>query len=107
MNFAPHILERLERGTTERDSNGDAIVVPDKWETIGKCRCDDATTEVLRGQDGNTYSPVFKIVTTRDITLKQGEEVRALYQDGQIRGRGIVDKPVTCNYLQYHTFYLK
>jgi len=107
MNYSPHILEILRRGTTERDSNGDAVIVPDSWEYIGKCRCDDATTEVLRGTDGNTYSPVFKIVTDRSVILKQGEEVRAIYPDGQLRGRGVVDKPIICNYLRYHAFYLR
>lgn len=107
MIFAPHRLEKLQKGAPSYDENDDTIPGEDEWVFLCMCRCDDAGNKTLTGEGGIAYSPLYKIVCDNIVQLNKGDKLRAVKQDGSIRGQGIVDVPSECNYLNYQYVYLK
>ena len=106
MFFTPHILQILVKGDVYEDSKGNAIPTPNEWKCIGECRCDDAGNATLYGTDGTAYNPKFKIVTDKSFILEKGSHIRALREDGNIRGQGVVDRVTENNYLNYQTVWV-
>lgn len=106
MIYRPHQLELRKKPTQERNDDGDLIVQEAKWEAIGLCRCDDASTITLRGEDGKAYNPNYKIVFDKSTLLSVGDEVRALRADGTVRGAGFIKSKTECNYLNYQAVLL-
>ncbi len=103
MYFAPHILEKKVYIEPDRDDKGNTIpgTGGDAWETIGPCRCDDNGAGRQIGVAGNMVVYDYHIVIAGNIKLSVGDYVRALEQDGSVRGEGEVIKPGKCNYLNY------
>lgn len=106
MNYSPHILEKLTPAVVSEVDGNPVVVTPQAWVNVAPCRCDDAGNKTFYGANGIAYSPLYKIVTDKGIILEKGQKVRALRQDGTVRGEGIVDRPSECNLLNYQVLWL-
>ncbi len=99
MVFAPHKIEKRKLKEVERDENGDVIVSSSNEE------CDDVNNKTFYNADGSAYHPLFKVVCPLNICVEKGDTIRATCS-GVVRGKGVVDKVIHCNYLQYQTIWL-
>lgn len=103
MYFTPHILEKKSYIDPDRDDKGNTIpgTGGDMWEKIGSCRCDDNGAGRQIGVAGEMVVYDYHIVIAGNIKLAVGDYVRALDNDGSVRGEGVVIQSGKCNYLGY------
>lgn len=104
MYYAPHILEK--RTTTKvRNDYGELDYSSVTWKRLGKCRCDDNTTDHFQTDNGGVYTPKYKIVSDR-YDVSPNDYIRVLNPDGSVRGEGRVFNSPKCNYLNYMCVYV-
>ena len=104
MYYAPHTLyKKVELQT--RDSLNRIVASSGNMVLVGRCRCDDNTTQKFEDQNGRIYIPKYKIVCER-VDVTEGEYVQCLDEHGEIRGEGRVYNAPKCNYLNYMTIYV-
>ena len=102
MLYAPHILYKKQESKITLDSLGKPILSGrEEWVNIGVCRCDDNTTQELRSDNGQTYMSRYHVVYDKSNAVKEGDEIRCLDLDGNVRGEGIVGMVKSSNYLGY------
>lgn len=103
MIYAPHILEKLVKIEPEADEVGNSVpgTGNEKWTYVGKCRCDDNGAGRKIGVGGEMVTYSYHIIIDRKMKIPSGTKVRALEQDGSIRGEGKTLNPSKCNYLNY------
>lgn len=102
MMYAPHILYRRRKGSLKLDSLGKPVLSDDEgWENVGVCRCDDNTTQELRSGNGQAYWSRYHVVYPKSSAIKEGDEIRCLDLDGNVRGQGTVGMVKSTNYLGY------
>lgn len=104
MLYAPHILFVMKKEES-RDEFNRVTGVEEKWERVGLCRCDDNTTQIVSSVNTREYIPRYHVVTARTNMINDGDMVRILTQDGQLRGQGKADNVKTLNYLDYTDLY--
>lgn len=84
MIYAPHILQVKVIKPMETDEFGRPIpgTGGEDWQDVCKCRCDDNTTKEFSSENGSVYRPNFHVVCEKRITVKAGDEVRAVWDRG-------------------------
>lgn len=104
MMYAPHILKKKTSKIT-RNKYGEIVSTEETWETVGRCRCDDNTTQHFTTDNGSVYVPKYHIVCDK-ADINEGDYVRAEYPNGKVRGQGKVYNAPKCNYLNYMSIYV-
>lgn len=84
MYYAPHILQVKVTKPMETDEFGRPIpgTGGESWQDVCKCRCDDNATKEFKSENGSVYRPNFHVVCGKRISLKAGDEVRAIWDRG-------------------------
>ena len=84
MIFAPHILQIKVITPMDKDEFGRPIpgTGGEYWQEVCKCGCDDNTTKEFRSENGSVYRPNYHVVCEKRITVKAGDEVRAIWDRG-------------------------
>ena len=104
MMYAPHIL--YKRATKAvRNKYNEIVSKADMWIEIGRCRCDDNTTQHFTTDNGGIYTPKYHIVCDK-ADVKAGDYIKVENPDGGIRGQGTVYNAPMCNYLNYMSIYV-
>lgn len=102
MFYAPHILfvNPYSEPAHDEDGNPVEMSVTDTWIKLGSCRCDDNDTSNKVSVNGQMYDYSYFLVS-EIVNVKAGDEVKALDEEGNIRGIGKVIKVTVNNYLNY------
>ena len=101
MIYAPHILYKKVVDKIKVDSYGKPFAPTEKWVAVGRCRCDDDTTQELRSDNGQVYRSRYHVVYDLSSTVVEGDEIRCVNADGSVRGEGVVGRVQSTNYLKY------
>lgn len=101
MIYAPHILYKKQVDAIKADTYGKPFAPSEKWVEIGRCRCDDDTTQELRSDNGQLYKSRFHVVYDRNHNVAEGDEIKCVNADGSVRGQGVVGMVKSTNYLGY------
>ena len=102
MMYAPHILYKKKEAKLKLDGQGKPVPQSGvEWVNVGVCRCDDNTTQELRSDNGQAYWSRYHVVYPKSNAIKEGDEIRCLDLDGNVRGQGIVGMVKSTNYLGY------
>ena len=101
MMYAPHTLYKKVIGQIKADSTGKPVPPSEEWVMIGKCRCDDDTTQELRSSNGQLYNSRYHVVYDLTHSIAEGDEIKCTNADGTVRGQGIVGRVQNTNYLRY------
>lgn len=102
MLYAPHTLYKKQKSVLKFDKYGKPTPPKgDEWVEIGACRCDDDNTQELRSDNGQVYWSSFHVVYDRSDAVQEGDEIRCIGKDGNVRGQGIVGRVKNTNYLEY------
>lgn len=101
MIYAPHTLYKKLVGKIKVDSYGKPFTPAEEWVAVGKCRCDDDTTQELVSDNGQVYKSRYHIVCDKGHGVVEGDEVKCLNADGSVRGQGVVGRVQATNYLGY------
>lgn len=104
MYYAPHILQK-KIVETIRNNYGEIVESKEEWKEIGKCRCDDNTTEHFTTSNGSIYTPKYHIVCDK-CQISEGDYVRVYDNEQNYRGGGKVYNAPKCNYLGYMSIYV-
>lgn len=102
MYYSPHILYKKQKAKLTLDRQGKPVPASDaEWVSVESCRCDDDTTQELRSDNGQVYWSRYHVVYPKNSAIKEGDEIRCLDQDGNVRGQGVVGMVKSANYLGY------
>lgn len=103
MYYAPHILYKKVEAPVKLDEFGKPLPSFEKyeWKQIGRCRCDDDTTQRLVSDNGQEYRSRYHVVYDRSDAVVEGDEIRCTDSDGSVRGQGKVGMVKSTNYLNY------
>ena len=101
MIYAPHTLYKKLVGQIKNDSYGKPFSPTEKWVEIGRCRCDDNTTQELRSSNGQLYKSRYHVVYDKSHEVAEGDEIKCINADGTIRAQGVVGMIKSTNYLGY------
>jgi hypothetical protein len=105
MIFEPHKLYRKVITGAGLNGDGDPEGGTETWEETGRCRCDD--NRQVRHISVNGEQTVYEYhIVHEGERIPAGTEVRALNEDGSIRGEGTVIKTGKCNYFDYSEIWL-
>lgn len=104
MYYAPHILQKRCTGK-ERNKYGELVSKSDCWCSLAACRCDDNAFEHFETDNGKAYTPKYHIVCIR-VDVKPGDYIRAISDDGTVRGEGRVYNVNRNNLLNYMNIYV-
>jgi hypothetical protein len=99
MIFEPHLLQTL---VVSGDQVADGYANPGQrvWVTYGRCRCDDNGQRERVSVNGVLYDYKYHVVYEGG-RIAVGTEVRALDDEGNVRGEGTVVATAECNYFDY------
>lgn len=101
MIYAPHTLYKKQVGQIKNDSFGKPLSPTEKWVEIGRCRCDDDSTQELRSDNGQLYKSRYHVVLEKGYGVTEGDEIKCVNADGSTRAQGIVGMVKSTNYLSY------
>jgi hypothetical protein len=105
MEYAPHLLYK-KKSNVVRNQYGEIDESTGEWVLVGGCRCDDNTTQHFETENGEIYTPQYKIVCDK-CSISEGDRVKVLEKDEKTyRGGGKVFNCPKCNYLNYMTIYV-
>lgn len=104
MIYSPHILF-VQKKTEDRDEYNRVSKVSEDWIRVGLCRCDDNSASIVSTINSKEYVPRYHIVTSRTNLIQNGDLVRVLTENGELRGQGKADNVKVLNYLDYTDFY--
>ena len=104
MLYSPHILKKKFVNKVVNKYN-EVISSSEEWKEMGRCRCDDNSTEHFTTDNGSIYTPKYHIVCDK-CQISEGDEVKVYSDDGSYRGGGKVYNASKCNYLGYMSIYV-
>lgn len=101
MIYSPHTLYKKCTCEIRVDKFGKPLPPTHEWVEIGRCRCDDDTTQELVSDNGKRYKSRSHIVCNRTRAIVAGDEIRCEDADGNIISFGVVGMVQSTNYLSY------
>ena len=105
MIYSPHILF-VQKKRDVRDEFNRVQTVAEEWKKVGLCRCDDNASQIISSENSKEYVPRYHVVTARTGLISNGDTVRILTSNGELRGEGKADNVKSLNYLDYTDFYV-
>lgn len=102
--YAPHILYKLTEPSNDFNEFGRLMPSTEgEWEKICCCRCDDNNTKEFVSENGHVFRSKYHIVCEPIAwkSVKNGDRIRVLDEDGDVRGEGVVVSKMVNNMLDY------
>lgn len=106
MMYSPHTLYKKCWSEIHVDKFGKPLPNTFEWVRIGRCRCDDDTTQELVSDNGQVYRSRYHVVYDRSRAIVAGDEVKCVDDAGDIRGMGVVGRVKSTNYLSYSELWM-